>query len=188
MILPDHEIKQLLKDGKIVIEPLDDPDTQIQPSCIDLRLGNEFKVFKHTKEAFIDSRDPKEYTEKMNTRGEPFILHPKEFILGLTKESITLPADITGYIDGRSSLGRLGITAHITSGYLDPGFSGNLVLEIANLGKMPVKLFPGSRMCKLILLKMSSPSETPYNMREDAKYKDQNEIIQSKMHKDSDNV
>jgi dCTP deaminase len=91
MILPDHEIKKLLEEGKLVIEPLDDPETQIQPACVDLRLGSEFRVFKYTSEAFIDSRDPKEYTQSYTSDGKPFILHPKEFILGITKETVKIP-------------------------------------------------------------------------------------------------
>ena len=165
MILPDHEIKKLLADGKIRIEPLDDPEVQIQPACVDLRLGSEFKIFKHTKEAFIDSKDPKDYTEDHISNGEPFVLHPNEFVLGITKERITIPADIAAYLDGKSSIGRLGITAHITSGWIDPGFSGKLVLEISNLGKMPVKIYPDMRICKLLLFRLTSPSERPYNIR-----------------------
>lgn len=183
MIIPDHEIRKLLKEGKIKIEPLE-TEKQVQSACIDLRLGDKFKVFRHTQEPFIDSKNPKEYLEEMDTRGEPFILHPKEFILGITRERITLPSDMVAYVDGRSSLGRLGITAHITSGWVDPGFSGKLVLEVSNLGKMPVKLFPGMRICKLILIKLTSPSEMPYNIRADAKYKNQEEIIQSKIHEE----
>jgi dCTP deaminase len=183
MIIPDHEIKALLKSGRVRIEPLADPEEQIQPACVDLSLDSEFKVFKHTQEAFIDSRNPKEYTECF-TAGDRFILHPKEFILGITRESVTLPADIAGYVDGRSSLGRLGVTAHITSGWVDPGWSGKLVLEISNLGKMPVTLYPGMRICKLLLFRLSSPSEVPYNLRKTAKYRNQSEVCQSKIHEE----
>jgi len=187
MILPDHEIRKLLKEGKLVIEPLDDPETQIQPACVDLRLGSEFRVFKYTSEAFIDSRDPKEYTQShVSAEGKPFILHPKEFILGITKESVKIPDNLAAYVDGRSSLGRLGITAHITSGWIDPGFCGKLVLEISNLGKMPVTLYPGMRICKLLLFKLSSPCETPYDKRKGAKYCNQKTVSESKMHSDKD--
>ncbi|MEM7815672.1 MAG: dCTP deaminase [Candidatus Aenigmatarchaeota archaeon] len=186
MILPDHEIKKLLKEGKLVIEPLDDPETQIQPACVDLRLGSEFRVFKYTSEAFIDSRNPKEYTQTFVTDGKPFILHPKEFVLGITKETIKIPPDIAAYVDGRSSLGRIGITAHITSGWVDPGFSGRLVLEISNLGKMPVTLYPGMRICKLLLFRMSSPSEVPYDKRKGAKYIGQKTVLESKIHSENE--
>jgi len=185
MILPDHEIRKMLKEGKLKIEPLEDPDKQIQPACVDLKLGSEFKVFKHTKEAYIDSKNPKEYTEDHTANGEPFVLHPNEFVLGITKEKITLPADIAAYVDGKSSIGRLGITAHITSGWVDPGFSGRLVLEISNLGKMPVKIYPGMRICKLLFFGMNSPCEVPYNMRK-SKYHGQDTVEQSKLHEEFD--
>ncbi len=184
MIIPDHEIRKLLKEGKISIEPLDDPDDQIQASCVDLRLGNEFKVFKHTHEPYIDSRNPRDYTEKHVCGDKPFVLHPGEFVLGITKERIGIPPDMAAYVDGRSSLGRLGVTAHITSGWIDPGFSGKLVLEISNLGKMPVTLYPGMKMCKLLLMKLNSPAELPYDKRVNAKYHGQDEVHQSRIHQD----
>ncbi len=184
MIIPDHEIRKLLKEGKVSIEPLDDPDDQIQASCVDLRLGDEFKVFKHTHEPFIDSRNPRDYTEKHICGDRPFVLHPREFVLGITKERIKIPADMAAYVDGRSSLGRLGVTAHITSGWVDPGFSGKLVLEISNLGKMPVTLYPGMKMCKLLLMKLTSPAELPYDKRKGAKYQGQDEVHQSRIHQD----
>lgn len=181
MIVPDHEIKKLLKEGKLVVEPLKDMDSQIQAAWIDLRLGSEFRVFRYTSEPFIDSRHPKEYTQIHNTQGKPFILHPREFVLGITLEKIKIPSDHAAYVDGRSSLGRLGITAHITSGWVDPGFEGRLVLEISNLGKMPVTLYPGMRICKLILFRLTSPSTLPYNQRDTAKYHNQNNITESKI-------
>ena len=185
MILPDHEIRKYLAEGKIVIEPLSDPDVQIQAACVDLRLGKEFKVFKYTQEAFIDSKNPKEYTEDIILENEShLILHPKEFVLGITKEKIRMPDDLVGYVDGRSSLGRLGITAHITSAWVDPGFEGRLVLEVANLGKMPVTIYPDMRVAKLLFFKLTSPAEKPYNMR-DSKYKNQTTVTESKIHKDT---
>jgi len=182
MILPDHEIRKLLKSGKLEIDPLD-PD-QIQPACVDLSLGSEFGIFKHLQEPYIDARNPKEYTEVLDTQGKPFTLHPGEFVLGITRERIKLPADLAGYVDGRSSLGRLGVTAHITSGWIDPGFSGRLVLEISNLGKMPVTIYPGMRICKLLLFKLTSPAEVPYDKKPDAKYHEQDSVLQSRIHAD----
>ena len=183
MILPDHEIRKYLAEGKIVIDPLSDPEVQIQAAWVDLRLGSEFKVFKLTQEAFIDSKNPKEYTENIVSEEAPIIIHPKEFVLGITKEKIRVPADLVGYVDGRSSLGRLGITAHITSAWVDPGFEGRLVLEISNLGKMPVSIYPNMRVAKLLFMKLTSAAERPYNMR-DSKYKNQSTVVESKMHKD----
>lgn len=178
MIIPDHEIKVLLKEGKVIVEPIE--DGQIQAACIDLRLGSEFRFFKHSSEAFIDSKNPKEYTECIKA-AEKFILHPNEFILGITMERVKLPDDIAAYVDGKSSLGRLGVTAHITSSLVEPGWDGRLVLEIANLGKMPVTLYPGMKICKLVLMKMSSASEKPYNMRAETKYKGQDGITESRI-------
>lgn len=188
MILPDHEIKNYLAEGKLVVEPLDNPDAQVQPAWIDLRLGNEFKVFKHTKEPFIDSKQPKEYTEPVQIADRGFTVHPGEFILGITKERIKIPAELAAYVDGQSSLGRLGVTTHITAGWVDPGFDGRLVLEISNLGKMPVILYPNGRIAKLVLFKLSSPAQVPYNLRKDAKYRNQDGVAQSKIYKDNDLV
>ena len=183
MIIPDHEIKKLLAEGKVRIEPLE--EGQIQAACVDLRLGSEFRVFKHTHEAFIDSRNPKEHTECMKADdGRPFIIHPNEFVLGITKERVALPDDIAAYVDGKSSLGRLGVTAHITSSLVEPGWDGRLVLEIANLGKMPVTLYPGMKICKLVLMRMSSASEKPYDKRAETKYKGQDGVLESRISKE----
>lgn len=184
MILPDHEIKKLLKEGEIVIEPLDDPALQIQPAWVDLRLGNDFRQFKHTEEPFIDSRNPKEYTEKIVSNGKPIMLHPREFMLGIIKERIKVPTNLAAYLDGRSSLGRLGITAHITAGWVDPGFEGNLVVEITNLGKMPVAIYPGMRIAKLVFFRLTSPVERPYGEQRGSKYKGQTSVSESKIYKD----
>ena len=186
MIIPDHEIKKLIKEGKLIVEPIEDPEDQIQPAWIELRLGSEFRVFRYTTEPFIDSKNPKEYTTFYKTDGEPFILHPKEFVLGITYEKIKIPSDHAAYVDGRSSLGRLGITAHITSGWVDPGFEGRLVLEISNLGKMPVTIYPKMKICKLVIFKLTSPAEFPYNKRKNAKYYQQNRVIESKIFEETD--
>ncbi len=178
MIIPDHEIKKLLAENKVVVEPLE--DGQIQAACIDLRLGSEFRVFRHTSEAFIDSRNPKEYTERVSS-AEKFIIHPNEFILGITMERVKLPDDIAAYVDGKSSLGRLGVTAHITSSLVEPGWDGRLVLEIANLGKMPVTLYSGMKICKLVLMRMTSASEKPYGARAETKYKGQDGVVESRI-------
>jgi dCTP deaminase len=179
MIIPDHEIRALLREGKIKIEPLE--EGQIQAACVDLRLGSEFRIFKSTHEAFIDSRNPKEYTECCAIGDKPFIIHPGEFILGITRERIALPDNIAAYVDGKSSLGRLGITAHITASLVEPGWDGNLVLEIANLGKMPVTLYPEMKICKVVFMRMSSPAEKPYDKRKETKYKGQRQVTESRI-------
>ncbi len=173
MILTDREIIEYLKSGRLVIEPLDEPELQIQSAWVDLRLGNQFRVFRVLTEPYIDIKDgTKDYTELVDiSDGQAFVLHPREFVIGITKERIRLPPDLVGYVDGRSSLGRLGITAHITSGFVDPTFDGKLALEISNLGKMPVRLYPGMRMCKLVLFKLTGSVSRPYSQRPEAKYK-----------------
>ena len=187
MILSDREIKECLKEGKIVVEPLDNPDVQIQPAGIDIRLGNEFRVFKITSVPFIDTRKRTEnYTEVIRVKdGEPFIIHPGEFVLGTVKEYIKISDNLVGSVDGRSSLGRLGIAIHTTSASINPGWEGKLVLEITNIGKMPVALYPGMRIAKIAFHRLSSPSEKPYGMRGDAKYHKQVGVDETKVHKDS---
>ncbi len=184
MILSDKDIKARMEKGDLVIEPLDDPGKQIQAAWVDLRLSNEFRVFKHTDEACIDSKNPHEYTEVIKSNGKPIIIHPREFMLGVIKERVKLPTDMAAYIDGRSSLGRLGITAHITAGFVDPGWDGNLVVEITNLGKMPVTLYPDMRIAKIIFFQLSSACERPYGAERGSKYYGQNSVSESKIHKD----
>lgn len=176
MILPDHEIRRYLEEGKLIIKNLENPKKQIQAAWIDLSLDSKFQIFKSLQRPYIDIKNPQEYAEIYDTNCEPFILHPKEFVLGMTKEWIKIPSDLAAYVDGHSSLGRLGITSHITSGWVDPGFFGKLVLEITNIGKMPVKLYPGMKICKLVLFKLTSPAKLPYDKRKESKYKDQKDM------------
>jgi len=183
MILPDHEIRKLLKEGKIFIEPIDE-DVQIQPAGVDLRLGNEFKIFKSTSLPYIDTRKKSEnYTDTVMIDDEkPFIIHPGEFVLGTVKEYIKVPGDLMGSVDGRSSLGRLGISIHATSASINPGWEGVFVLEITNIGRAPVALYPGMRIAKLTLQRLSSPSEKPYGSEGKHKYQKSREISQSRIH------
>ena len=165
VILSDRDVKKYLKSGKLKVEPID-LEKQIMPVGIDLRLGNEFRIFKMNHKSHIDpSKDNFEgITQLIRLEdGNPFILHPGEFILGVTKEYIELPKDIAARIDGRSSLGRMGIIVHSTAGRVDPGFKGALTLEITNIGKLPVSLFPGMKFCSLVFEKTSSPVEKGYN-------------------------
>lgn len=170
-ILSDKDIKNALKEGKIVIEDL--KEEQIGSSSVDLRMGNKFRVFRHSEMTHIDPRENS--SEHLTTLYEmendkPFIIHPGEFILANTKEYIKLPDDLIARMDGRSSWGRLGIVIHSTAGSVHPGFEGQLTLEITNLSKVPVKLWPGSRICQLTFETLTSPSETPYNKRKSSKY------------------
>lgn len=190
MILSDRDIRRYLEEGKIAIEPLENLGLQIQPSSVDLRLGNQFKVFHHTKKAFIDPLrdDAEEYTETIEVKEkEPFILHPGEFVLGCTRERIALGDDIVARVEGRSSLGRLALLVHATAGYVDPGFRGNLTLELSNVGKMPIALYPGMRICQLSFETISSKAELPYgHPKRDSKYQDQRGPISSRIHLDDE--
>ena len=164
MILPDHEIEKAVKNGQIVIRPLD-PEEQIKSVGVDLKLGNEFRLFRLNHKSHINPAEDSfdELTEIVRVKdGGDFILHPGEFVLGVTKEHIELPADIMARIDGRSSLGRMGIIVHSTAGRVDPGFKGTLTLEITNIGKLPVNLFPGMRFCSLVFERLGSPVKRDY--------------------------
>jgi len=188
MILSDRDIKKYLKQGKILITPLKNPEVQIQPSSVDLRLGNQFKIFQRTKKAYIDplKDDAEEYTETIAIKdSETFILHPGEFVLASTKERVELGEDVVARVEGRSSLGRLALLVHATAGYIDPGFRGNLTLELSNVGKMPIALYPGMRICQLSFEIMSSKVEVPYgHPSRDSKYQDQKGPISSRIHLD----
>ncbi len=165
MILSDRDIKVLLESGELIVEPLDDPEVQIQPSSIDLRLSPKFVVFRREKKPYIDpfTDDPLEFTEEVIVSdGEPFVIHPGEFVLGATIERVGIPDYIVARIDGRSSLGRLGILVHATAGFVDPGFFGVITLEITNVNVMPVALYPGMRICQISFDRLSSPADKPY--------------------------
>ena len=164
-ILSDKTIKEYLEEGKIVIDPLKD-EQQIQPSSVDMRLGDEFKVFKVIRKPYIDPKDEEDIAEYMESstvpEGEAFIIHPNEFALATTKEYVKVPDDLVARVEGRSSMGRLGVTMHVTAGYVDPGFEGRITLEISNIGAMPVALYPGQRVCQLVFETMTTPAELPY--------------------------
>ncbi|WP_405022440.1 dCTP deaminase [Methanobrevibacter smithii] len=164
-ILSDKTIKEYLEEGKIVIDPLKD-EQQIQPSSVDMRLGDEFKVFKVIRKPYIDPKDEEDIAEYMESstvpEGEAFIIHPNEFALATTQEYVKVPDDLVARVEGRSSMGRLGVTMHVPAGYVDPGFEGRITLEISNIGAMPVALYPGQRVCQLVFETMTTPAELPY--------------------------
>ena len=164
-ILSDKTIKEYLEEGKIVIDSLKD-EQQIQPSSVDMRLGDEFKVFKVIRKPYIDPKDEEDIAEYMESstvpEGEAFIIHPNEFALATTQEYVKVPDDLVARVEGRSSMGRLGVTMHVTAGYVDPGFEGRITLEISNIGAMPVALYPGQRVCQLVFETMTTPAELPY--------------------------
>jgi len=166
MILSDRDIKQALTDGRIKIEPSDGLEKRIGPDGIDFRLGNTFLVFERNKQAYIDPRHAQTATgttrQIVVKTGEPFIIHPHELVLATTLERVALPDDLLGRLEGRSSLGRLGIIVHSTASVFHPGWDGTATMELGNLGVMPVALYPRMRICSFTFEKMSSPVEQPY--------------------------
>ena len=162
MLLSDRDIRAEITAGRVAVEPFE--EAMIQPSSVDVRLDKFFRVFENHKYSVIDpSTEQAELTREVIAEGdEPFILHPGEFVLASTYEVITLPDDIAGRLEGKSSLGRLGLLTHSTAGFIDPGFSGHITLELSNVANLPVKLFPGMKIGQLCLIKLSSPAEHPY--------------------------
>lgn len=162
MLLSDRDIKAEISAGRVKVEPYD--AAMIQPSSVDVRLDRFFRVFENHKYSVIDpSIEQSDLTREVAVEAnEEFILHPGEFVLASTYEVITLPDDIAGRLEGKSSLGRLGLLTHSTAGFIDPGFSGHITLELSNVANLPVKLFPGMKIGQLCLIKLSSPAENPY--------------------------
>ena len=162
MLLSDRDIKSEIDKGRVVLEPYD--LNMIQPSSVDVRLDRLFRTFENHKYAHIDpAENQPELTREVAVEGnDPFILHPGEFVLGSTYEVITLPDDIAGRLEGKSSLGRLGLLTHSTAGFIDPGFSGHVTLELSNVATLPIKLWPGMKIGQLCLFRLESPAEHPY--------------------------
>jgi len=162
VLLSDRDIRSEIQSGRVAVEPFD--EAMIQPSSVDVRLDKYFRVFENHKYSVIDpSIEQAELTRKVVAEDdEAFILHPGEFVLASTYEVITLPDDIAGRLEGKSSLGRLGLLTHSTAGFIDPGFSGHITLELSNVANLPVKLYPGMKIGQLCLIKLSSPAEHPY--------------------------
>jgi dCTP deaminase len=162
MLLSDRDIRAELESGRVVLVP-NDPE-MIQPSSIDVRLDRFFRVFENHRYPHIDPAiEQPELTRLVEPDGEePFILHPGEFVLGSSYEIVSLPDDIAGRLEGKSSLGRLGLLTHSTAGFIDPGFSGHVTLELSNVATLPIKLWPGMKIGQLCLFRLSSPAEHPY--------------------------
>jgi len=162
VLLSDRDIRAEITAGRVAVEPF--AESMVQPSSVDVRLDRFFRVFENHKYSVIDpSIEQSELTREVIVEpNEHFILHPGEFVLASTYEVITLPDDIAGRLEGKSSLGRLGLLTHSTAGFIDPGFSGHITLELSNVANLPVKLFPGMKLGQLSLLKLSSPAEHPY--------------------------
>lgn len=160
--LSDGTIRRLVEEGRLVVRPWD-PD-MVQPSSVDLRLGTSFRVFHNHRVTAIDLRDPPQgLTEEVTVaEDEPFVIHPGEFCLGRTDEWVELPDDIVARVEGKSSLGRLGLIVHATAGFVDPGWKGTLTLELNNLTRVPIKLWPGLPIAQLSFMTLDRPAETPY--------------------------
>ncbi len=188
MILSDRDITVALRTGRIKITPKIDAKTQLGSCSVDLRLGKQFRIFNHSKFAYIDPNNPKLATDMMAEvkikDGEPFILQPSDFVLATTMESVTLPNDLVGRLEGRSSLGRLGIVVHSTASIFDPGWQGMVVMELGNMGRMPVALYPGMRICSMTFEELSSPALVPYSQKKTAKYIRQTTPLASKIIQD----
>jgi dCTP deaminase len=162
VLLSDRDLAAELAAGRLVVEPYD--AKMLQPSSIDVRLDRFFRVFDNTRYTHIDpSIQQDELTSLVEANGEePFVLHPGEFVLGSTFERVELPDDLAGRLEGKSSLGRLGLLTHSTAGFIDPGFCGHITLELSNVANLPITLWPGMKIGQLCLLRLSSPAEHPY--------------------------
>ena len=163
MVLSDRTIRRLLEEGRIGIDPYD--DELIQPSSLDVRVDRYFRVFRNSRYPFIDVKEPMEdLTELVEVSDEeqPFILHPGEFVLGSTLERITLPDDLVARLEGKSSLGRLGLLIHSTAGFIDPGWDGHVTLELSNVANLPITIYTGMKIGQLSFVQLTEAAENPY--------------------------
>lgn len=185
MLLCDKDIRAHIEAGHIDVSPYS--PASVQPASIDVRLGAQFLGVSRSAPAFIDPLRDQQLTELTEVpAGEPFTLYPGEFVLGSTEETFTLPCDIAGRLEGKSSLGRLGLLVHSTAGFIDPGFTGTVTLELSNATSLPIRLWPGMKIGQLCLLRLTSPAEFPYgDPRNGSKYQGQTGPTASRSHLDS---
>ena len=187
MVLSDRTIRSEIAAGRIVIDPHD--ASLIQPSSIDVRVDRRFRVFNNSRYPYIDVRQPMEdLTSLVEVEGgKPFILHPGEFVLGQTLEQVTLPDDLVARLEGKSSLGRLGLLIHSTAGFVDSGFSGNLTLELSNVANLPITIYEGMPIGQISFMRMDGPVENPYGSgTTNSKYQGQAEPTPSRFYKNFD--
>jgi dCTP deaminase len=183
LILSDRDILAAIADGRVGIEPFDPAD--VQPSSVDLHVDRFFRTFHNARHPYIDVKRPMEdLTELVEVSAEEaFILHPGEFVLGSTKEYVRLPDDLVARLEGKSSLGRLGLLIHSTAGYVDPGFEGHLTLELSNVANLPITIYPGMRIGQISFFVLSSPAQSPYgSQRIGSKYQGQRGPTASRYH------
>jgi dCTP deaminase len=171
-VLSDRSIRQEIESGRLVIEPWD--ERYLQPASVDLRLGREFRVFRNYRLPYIDPKSEMDNLTDLEVIDDehPFILHPGEFALAVTVERVEIPDDLVGRLDGKSSLGRLGLIVHSTAGFVDPGFKGRLTLELTNIINLPVALYYNMPVSQISFVRLTTPSEHPYG-KEGSKYQGQ---------------
>ena len=181
MVLSDKTIRDEIGKGRIIIDPFE--ESAVQPASVDLRLGSKFRVFRSHRLQVIDVKQPMEELTELVQVDEmtPFVLHPGEFALGVTFESVTLPDDVVGRLDGKSSLGRLGLVVHSTAGFVDPGWKGNLTLELSNLSNLPINLYAHMKVSQVSFMRLTTPAEIPYGSSKiGSKYQGQDEPTPSR--------
>lgn len=188
-VLSDQDIRKIIEENEAIhCDKGLDMDLQLGPSSFDLRLGYEFGVLNTRKLEMIDAQDMGSYEDYINKEThrpeEGVVIHPGEFILGGTLEKLNVPDDLVARVEGRSSYGRLGIIVHATAGFVDPGFEGDITLEIQNLGNAPVKIYPEDRICQLVFETMTSEAEEPYGEKTDTKYMGQTGATGSKLNRE----
>lgn len=185
MIFSDRTIKEAIENGRVGIDPYE--PSYVQPSSVDLRVDRFFRVFENHKYPHIDPRARQEdlTTIVECSEGEPFVLHPGEFVLGSTLERVRLGDDVVARLEGKSSLGRLGLLIHSTAGFVDPGFDGYLTLELSNVANLPIAIYPAMKIGQISFYQMTTPADTPYgSARSDSKYQGQRGPTPSRVHKD----
>lgn len=173
MLLSDRDIRQAITDGHVRIDPWN--PAMVQPASIDVRLDRYFRVFENHRYPAIDPAEAQpDLTRVIEVApGEPFILHPGEFVLGSTLETVSLDASVAARLEGKSSLGRLGLLTHSTAGWIDPGFAGQVTLELSSAATLPIKLWPGMQVGQLCLFRLSSPAQDPYGDARGSRYQGQ---------------
>jgi dCTP deaminase len=182
MILSDHTIREELAAGRIVIDPFD--PACVQPSSVDLHVDAEFRVFRNNRYPFIDVKQAQDLTELVEVKpDEPFILHPGEFVLGSTLERVAIPDDLVARLEGKSSLGRLGLLIHSTAGYVDPGWDGYLTLELSNVANLPITIYPGMKIGQISFFRLTTAADTPYG-GVGSKYQGQRGPTASRIHEE----
>jgi dCTP deaminase len=182
MILSDRTIREQIEACRIVIDPFD--PACVQPSSVDLHVDAEFRVFRNNRYPFIDVKQEQDLTELVEVKpDEPFILHPGEFVLGSTLERVAIPDDLVARLEGKSSLGRLGLLIHSTAGYVDPGWDGYLTLELSNVANLPITIYPGMKIGQISFFQLTTPAETPYGGA-GSKYQGQRGPTASRIHEE----